>query len=265
MRQMSESGTCCVVVTYNSAPVLTDCLRSLREQQVIVVDNNSSDGSGAVAESAAGDVRVLRNDVNRGFAAAANQGILAAGRADVMLVNPDVVVAPGTVQRLAVTASRTAAGLVAPRLLYPDGRAQASARTFPTLPQLLARRTRLGTTQVGARLLGERLSPSAAAGTRNVDWVIGAVMYLRRKALDVIGGFDEHFFLYGEDVDICARLWRAGFPVVLDDLCTATHAYGRASRRTLDFRRPETRHHWASIVRLARTYPRQFFLGRPIT
>lgn len=252
------------MVTYNSGPVLADCLASLREERVIVVDNGSSDHSAELAESAEGRVSVHRNADNRGFAAAANQGVVAAGAADVVLVNPDVVVSPGTLPGLAATAGRTGAGLVAPRLSYPDGTVQESARTFPTVARLLARRTPLGGTRVGGRLLSRHLHPSTVEGVQEVDWVIGAVMYLRRQALDAVGGFNEHFFLYGEDVDICTRLWRAGFPVLRDDGCAATHIYVRASRRTLDLRRPETRHHWSSILRLARTYPSQFFLGRPV-
>ncbi|HWI04492.1 MAG TPA: glycosyltransferase family 2 protein, partial [Acidimicrobiales bacterium] len=146
----------------------------------------------------------------------------------------------------------------------PDGSVQESARRFPSVPRLVARRTPVGKTATGSRWLSNYLAPSYSFGPVEVDWVIGAVMYIQRVAIEAVGGFDEAFFLYGEDVDLCARTWKAGMPVVFHGEVYATHSYARASKRTFDFRRPETRHHWMSIIRLARRYPKQFFQSQPM-
>lgn len=257
-----------VVVTYNNRSTIEACLGGLRREFVVVVDNASVDDTVERVRRTSSRLLLVRNPVNRGFAAAANQGIAAAEGADVVLVNPDAVVSSDLLDHLALASRRTGAGLVAPRLLNPDGSVQASAREFPTFSRLLARRTRLARTKVGRRLHEQYLNPSFApglGGLQPVDWVMGAVMYLPRAALDVVDGFDERFFLYGEDVDLCARLWRAGLPVLYDTEQSAVHGYARASRHTFDLRRPETRHHWASIMRLARRYPRQFCYGRPMS
>lgn len=255
---------CVVIVTYNSAADIGNCLSALRDEDVVVVDNASSDETPAIAERHGCRTRVIRNAVNRGFAAAANQGMRAVGGADVVLLNPDVIVSPAALDRLADTARRTGAGLVAPRLTYPDGTNQESARAFPTLRHLVGRRTALRHTSLGRHWHLRGLQRPSAPELCKIDWVIGAVMYIPRTSVEVTGGFDERFFLYGEDVDLCARLWRADLPVVLDARVTAIHRYGRASKRTFDFRQPETRHHWASIFRLVRRYPMQFFFNRPM-
>lgn len=254
-----------VIVTYNSARDVVPCLAALGGERVIVVDNNSRDGTPAAVESRASAAELIRNRRNRGFAAAANQGMVAAGRADVVLVNPDVVIEPRTLDRLSATARATGAGIVAPALTYSDGRRQESARSFPTLPRLLARCTPLGRTPVGSKWRDEYLNPVCSADVRPVDWAIGAAMYIPRWAIDMTGGFDEAFFLYGEDVDLCTRIWSLGSPVILDAGAVAAHRYRRGSRRLADLRRPEARHHWMSMLRLASRYPRRFFTMRPPT
>ena len=255
---------CVVIVTFNSAAHIGDCLRAVHDEAVVVVDNGSSDDTVPIATAFGKRVRVIANSSNRGFGPAANQGMRACGDADIVLVNPDVLVSPGTLDQLAHSARRAGAGLVAPRLLFPGGASQESARTFPTIYHLLGRRTRLRRTTIGRRWHEDSLPERSTSGLWRIDWAIGALMYLPRASVELIGGFDEQFFLYGEDVDLCVRLWRAGLPVLLDADATATHGYGRASKHTFDFRRAATRHHWASICRLAGKYPFQFFLRRPV-
>ena len=255
---------CVVVVTFNSGSDIAACLRSLRDERVVLVDNASTDDTIAIVDKFSGPVHVIANGSNRGFAAAANQGMRAAGQTDIALVNPDVSVGPGTLDRLAYTADRQGAGIVVPCLTYPDGASQESTRSFPTLYHLLARRTRLRETSLGRQWHLDSLPSCRKSPVQPVDWAIGALMYIPRSALARTGGFDEKFFVYGEDVDLCARMWRSGLPVLLDIDATATHRYVRSSRRTFDFRQPATRYHWASICRLAYKYPRQFFLNQPV-
>lgn len=262
----SSPPRCCVVVTYNSAGAIAGCLEALAGETVIVVDNASSDSTASLVQAAAakGRVRLVALPENLGFARAANIGFRLAAPDDVVLVNPDAVPEPGSLDRLARTAAETGAGLVAPRLLYTDGELQESARTFPGLAPIAARRTPFGRLAAGQRRLTAHLAPTQGSGVRRVDWVIGALMYIPRRSLDAVGGFDERFFLYGEDVDLCTRLWAAGRPVMLDTEATATHAYGRASLRTFDLRQRETRLHWLAIGKLALRHPGPFWLGRPV-
>lgn len=255
---------CVVIVTFNSGSDIEVCLDSLRNERVVVVDNASGDDTLAIVARFGPRIHVIANQRNRGFAAAANQGIRAGRQADIALVNPDVSVSPDTLDHLAFIAIRQSAGIVAPRLTYPDGARQESTRAFPTLYHLLARRTALGATSLGRRWHRNSLPSYCESPIQPVDWAIGALMYIPRAALALTGGFDERFFLYGEDVDLCMRMWRSGLPVLLDADATATHRYVRSSRRTLDFRQPATRYHWASICRLAYKYPQEFFMNRPI-
>jgi GT2 family glycosyltransferase len=254
---------CVVVVTYNSAHDIADCLSALRGEDILVIDNASRDGTGGIAAKAGGRVQVTRNRTNVGFGAAANQGMRAASGCDIVLVNPDVRITRDVIDELQSTAQRTGAGVVAPRLVYPGGPVQESARRFPSVARLLARRTPVGRSTIGLRWLAEDRTP-VTSGPVESDWVIGAVMYLPRQTIETVGGFDEQYFLYGEDVDLCARCWQAGLPVIVAGHVEATHSYARASKRTFSFQRAETRHHWVSILRLARTYPRQFFTSRPL-
>lgn|GEM_PF-448171 len=260
-RAPSPPSRRCVVVTYNSARTIEACLRSLAGESVIVVDNGSSDDTLAKVRRFDGDVRVIALQGNHGFAHGANLGFKHATPNDVALVNPDAMPAPGTLDRLAMIAETRGAGLVGPRLVYPDGLVQESARTFPCFSRLAARRTRMLGTRLRERLEASYVAPAFKRHVCPVDWVIGAVMYIPRRSLDEVGGFDERFFLYAEDVDLCTRLWRAGRPVLLDPHSVATHAYARQSKRTFDLRQAATRHHWTSIARLAGKYPTAFWLG----
>lgn len=258
----TERSRSCVIVTHNSAEFIEKCLEPLRAEDVIIVDNASSDGTLGKLCSGPSTPEVIRLPVNVGFARAANIGFKRAGRRDVVLLNPDARITTEALDALASTARTLRAGIVAPRLLHEDGRVQDSARTFPTVWSLVARRTPFARTRAGAAIQGAHTRPSYGDGPGNADWVIGACMYIPRRALDRVGGFDERFFLYGEDVDLCARMWAAGLPVVLDRDVVAEHVYARSSKRTFDLRQAPTRHHWASMARLGRRYPRSFFSGR---
>jgi N-acetylglucosaminyl-diphospho-decaprenol L-rhamnosyltransferase len=156
------------------------------------------------------------------------------------------------------------AAIVGPRLLNGDGSAQASARTFPTLSNALARRTIWRVTPWGRRALAEHLAPPCGDHEDwvAVDWLLGAAMLIRGEALQALGGFDSRYFLYCEDADFCARAWRQGYTVLYCPDVVFKHEYQRASRRTLDLTSRATRAHLRSTVRLAASYPRQYFGGR---
>ncbi|HEY9556948.1 MAG TPA: glycosyltransferase family 2 protein [Acidimicrobiales bacterium] len=265
---MSGPSRGVVVVTYRHADDIVACLASLGdESRVVVVDNASDDGTAAVVAEQFPHVELVRSPENVGFARAVNLGIERVAPLDVLVLNPDAVVGPTTVDDLATAlAAHPHAGMVAPRLLSPDGSVQDSVRSFKTVQTLLARRTPYGSTRRGRAVLAAHLGGTAeidpTAGAVPVDWALGAALYVRRKAIDAVGPLDPRFFLYEEDADWCARMWAGGWQVLYAPWIVASHGYRRESRRTWDLRHAPTRHHWASIFRFLLKHPGMVLLGR---
>lgn len=208
-----------VIVTWNSGPELLACLRSLQYNpptvawEAIVVDNGSTDGSIARVREELPWVRVIANGHNRGLAAANNQGIAASQAPFVLISNPDVVYAPGSIDALLdLLTRRDRAAFGVAKLLYPDGRLQTSAGDLPSTVQAL-----LG------RRLTQRVRPGAGPRMWWDDWAhdeertIGhgaeACYLVRRSAVDEIGLQDERFVLDWEGVDWSSRAWDAGWEV----------------------------------------------------
>jgi GT2 family glycosyltransferase len=255
--------TTAVVVTFNSAAWIARCLGALGDRPTIVVDNASTDDTVAIVRDAHPAVRLIARSRNGGYAVAVNEGARAAARDDVLIVNPDVIATEAAIATLeAHLAANPAVGIAAPRLLYPDGSVQESARTFPSPLKLLARRSALGRTPWGRRLRASYLmTDDVATDPHPVDFVIGAAMLVRRAAIDAVGGMDERIFLYGEDVDWCYRMWERGWEVHLVPAAAMEHDYERSSRRTLDFRSASVRYHWVSMLKVYALHPR-LLIGR---
>lgn len=201
-----------VIVTYRSAAHLPACLAALpAAAQVVVVDNASDDNSAAVAEAAG--VHVVRNHENRGFAAAANQGAREGDGDLVLFLNPDAVVAARDIRLLcAAFTNDNRLGAAGPRLVAPTGGEQQAWWPLPspggTWVEALA-----------AHRLLRRQNPRKG-------FVVGACLVVRRVAFDAMCGFDERFWLYGEETDLCRRLWDSGWKVRLVPEATATHVGG---------------------------------------
>jgi GT2 family glycosyltransferase len=158
------------------------------------------------------------------------------------VLNPDIAFDEhGVVERLYRHLEDPGVGLVAPALVLPDGRIQDSARHIPTPLDLLLRR----------HFAAER---GAIWDGGEVAWVVGACFLVKREAWDAVGGFDERFFLYFDDVDLCWRLRQAGWSTYVDTSVKVRHAFGAQSRRPLWAKR--TRHHIVSAARFYRENPR---------
>lgn len=246
-----------IVITYNSAQWIRACLQSLGGVPTIVVDNASRDETVAIVREEFPAVRLVARASNGGYAVAVNEGAALVPEDDVLVLNPDLVVRPGSIEALGTyLRDHPRVGIVAPRLVNPDGSIQASVRTWPTPFTMLARRSPFGRTSIGRRALARHLMENEVPmEPRPVDYALGAAMLVRRDAIREVGGMDERIFLYGEDVDWCYRMWQADWEVYVVPGSVMEHRYERLSRRTLDFRSPATRHHWASVFKLFAIHP----------
>lgn len=231
-----------VLVHYNQWELLLSCLRSLRsstikdDMRIAVIDNASRglpSGAGILLEEAFdGPVQLVRNRTNVGFGRACNQGAgLLPGAAAYLFLNPDVEVESETVGQLAAHLRRdTEVGIVGPRLRYPDGAIQDSYRRFPRLFDQLLKRTPLHRWRFLRRRVRKYLMwDKDKDRTEDVDWLVGACLLVRREAWERIGGFDERFFLFYEDVDLCRRAWLAAYRVVYHPQARAMHRKERLS------------------------------------
>ncbi len=227
------------IVAWNVRADLKDCLRSIRrarpaiEYEVLVVDNRSRDGTGDMVETDFPETVLIRNNRNRGFAAASNQAIRSGRGRYLLLLNPDTRVTEGALEEMVgFLDRRPAAGGAGPRLLNPDGSLQPSVRAFPTFAAAFGLFTILGDLGLFRRARADYLRHGFDYGRpAAVDQPMGAALFLRRDALDEVGILDEGFFLYFEEVDLCRRLTRAGLPLWYNPAAAIVHRGGASTRQ----------------------------------
>jgi N-acetylglucosaminyl-diphospho-decaprenol L-rhamnosyltransferase len=208
-----------VIVNWNAGSYLADCVRALQAStqtsfelgDVVVVDNASSDGSvDRLAELRS--VRVIENDVNRGFGAACNQGASVGSGELVLFLNPDTAVPPTALDEAAAFMTDPASegiGICGVRMMSADGEEGFSCSRFPTLWMWTGKM--LGLAAVLPRLVpDQRMAPSELEANGVVDQVIGAFFLIRRPLFEKLGGFDERFFMYLEEVDLAYRARELG-------------------------------------------------------
>lgn len=225
-----------IVVNWNTRELLAECLASVADTaedidlETVVVDNGSSDGSSDMVRERFARVRLIANRANLGFAPANNQAIAATATPYVLMLNSDARLCRGALRCLLerlVSAPR--AGLVGAQLRDPGGAFQLSHVRFPSLGREVLVLSGLG------RLLYGRWYPSFGpdrdAPARVVDWVGGACMLARREALNDVSGFDEGYVLYGEEMDLCYALRRAGWQVWYEPAAVVIHHGGASTAR----------------------------------
>jgi GT2 family glycosyltransferase len=223
-----------VVVVHDEGPELARCVASLEPQvdEVVVIQN------------------LVDNPQPLGFAANANRGIERTSTPYVVVANPDTEAAPGAVSILREFAeSRLRAGVVGPQLLYPDGTHQPSRRRFPTVGGTLVRRTPM------RKLMNPdyHYYDDRPVVPTKTDWMLGAFLLLRRQMLDELGGFDEGYRLYGEDIDLAYRAKKASWERWYVPDARVTHVHARVSDRR--FLTRHTLWHWRGIGRFVRKHP----------
>ncbi len=211
-----------VVASYNARDVLRACLASLRTAgpslaiEVVVVDNNSRDGSPEMVAAEFSEVTLLRNEHNEGFGRANNRALKIARGRYVLCLNSDTVIPEGSLEPMIEFLDENPdVGIVGCRLERPDGELDpACKRSFPTPVSALARFLHLDRIFPNSRVLGSyRRTFEDPAGRYEVDSVVGAFMLVRREVIQEVGGFDEDFFMFGEDLDWCWRVKRHRYKV----------------------------------------------------
>jgi len=224
-----------VVVNHDAGDLLLECVTSLRAEgvsELVVVDNASSDGSSERLEAVDDGVRVVRTGRNLGYGAGANRGLAVVEAELVLVANPDVVVHQGAVAALAAALEADPSlGVAGPQILDADGTRYPSARRFPSWVDA-AGHVVLGAWAPGNRFSRRyRMDDIDLVGSCEVDWVSGACFMARRSTLDELHGFDERYFMYLEDVDLCFRARRLGYGVSYVPAATVTHVQGHSTAR----------------------------------
>ena len=214
-----------VIPTYNTAAMTLGCCRSVlssmpESSELIVVDDGSHDGTVDVLSSQAPQVRVLRLETNRGFAAAANRGVAEATGDIILLLNSDAVVEDGALQAfLSAFENDSSLGVAGARLLEQDGRPQWSGGTTPTLLWMIG-------VVSGAGHLARRFRRKIDDPNRGIDWVSGAAMAFRRAVWRDAGPLSERFLFYCQDLDFCVHARAAGWKIRIIENARVVHALG---------------------------------------
>lgn len=222
-----------VIVNYASWPLVSRCVESLNETgyedfEVVVVDNDRVE-----PPELRSPARMIRNPENAGFARACNQGIAASSGEYVVLINPDTLVEREFFTSLEeFLAENPQAGVIGPRIVDGDGGLQLSARREVNFVSGLFGRTSLLTRLFPRSTFVKKQFPAVTELTRPtpVDWVSGACMVIRRRALEEIGGLDERFFMYFEDADLCRRARESGWSVYYLPRVEVVHQTGGSTR-----------------------------------
>ena len=238
-RQINERASI-VIVTCNSKAKIGALLDSLDEaganvvQETIVVDNNSSDGTIEVFRHYP-RVKVISNARNLGYAKAINIGLKEAKSEYCLVLNPDILVIPGAIEiMLDYMIRNPKTGIAGGKLLNDDGTLQYSVRRFLDLRTYLYRFTPLRGLMAGSAIERYYLMQTwDHDDNRAVDWVLGGCMMIKKSALSEVGCFDESFFIYFEDVDICYRMWEKGWQVAYAAEAAMFHKHTRTSANRL--------------------------------
>jgi len=271
-----------IIVNWNVRDLLRQCLASIAcskfqvpslnnlkpdtvQLETIVVDNASTDGSVEMLRTEFPNARVIENKANVGFGRANNQALASAQGRYLFLLNPDTKLSPDTLQTIFDYAeANSRVGIIGPKLFYGDGTLQSSRRRFPTLATAFLESTKLQQWFPGNGVLARYyMRDTSDDATQQVDWVNGSVMFVRREVYDQVGGFDEGFFMYSEELDWCYRAKHAGWQIVYLPTAQVTHYEGKSSeqaaaRRDIHFNSSKVRffrkYHGAFVAEILRAF-----------
>lgn len=226
-----------IIVNYKTAPLTAALIKSLlslplpKASEIIVVDNDSQDDSVYLLRSDFPEITVIDNGRNVGLAAGVNRGIQEAKGQYYLILNPDMIALPNSVQTLVdYMDQHEDVGMAGAKLVSPSGKLQYSCYRFYKPMTIVYRRTPFGKTAHGkaeiSRLLMKDFNHKEV---KDVDWLMGACLIVRAAAVKKVGGMDDQFFLYFEDVDWCRRMWEAGWRVTYVPQAVFSHFHQRSS------------------------------------
>lgn len=227
-----------IILNYNTKNLLRECLRALRlarpeiKMEILVIDNDSADGSAAMVLSEFPEARLIRAPRNLGYAGGNNLGIKSAVGRYIMIMNPDILVFPGSLESfLSFMEANPGVGIAGPQLINPDGSIQYSCYRFQTPFTPLYRRTAIGLLPFGRRAVKDYLMEDFDhRSVSDVDWLLGGALLVRRSALETVGLLDENFFMYFDDTDWCRRFWENGWRVAYAPVSRFVHFHQRHSQ-----------------------------------
>lgn len=211
-----------IILNYKSLGLTKQCLRGIKSSRVnlaheiIVVDNCSRDNSVEnLKQEFPADIKIIDLSQNRGYAAGNNAGINQSEGRYILILNPDVTVFPGVLEKLVQFMDQNPAiGMAGPKLINPNATIQNSCYRFPAWYTPILRRSPLGKLSWAKKHLNQYLMRDFDhKSSRPVDWLLGACLIIRRQALNAVGLLDEEYFLYIEDTDWCRRFWENNWPV----------------------------------------------------
>jgi GT2 family glycosyltransferase len=228
-----------VIICWNDWEIISECLRSIYEGtrstecEVIVSDNGSSDGSVRLIRENFPRVRLIQNGANLRFSKANNVGIQASRGEYILILNPDTVIHDGALDSwVAFADAHPEAGAFGCRVLNPDGSYQHPARPFPTIWRAWVAALYLRPlAYFSTAFISDTYTGWQGETERPIDWQSGCGVMLRADLLKRLGGFDEQFFYYYEEVDLCHRVWDAGYPILYTPEVTITHLGGQSSTK----------------------------------
>ncbi|MFH0891184.1 MAG: glycosyltransferase family 2 protein [Candidatus Falkowbacteria bacterium] len=225
-----------IILHYKNTAKTAKCLDSIKNSdlgalayETIVVDNGSGDDIAAILKDRYPEAILISSEKNLGMGGGNNLGIRKARGEFLCVLNDDIVLKKDSLMILyRQTRADDKIGLAAPKLINSDGTFQPSGFRFPSLATPVLRRTFLG--RYFKKYLDGYVAGEADSGAlRECDWIMGSCLFIRKSVLDKVGGFDERFFMYFEDTDLCRRIWHAGFKVLYYPEAAVIHEHSRYS------------------------------------
>jgi len=229
-----------IIVTYNSESEIVDCINSLLPQlidfngEIIIIDNNSTDNTiSLIKEIESKSISIIRNDTNLGYTLANNQGIKNTKGNYILLLNPDTIVPNATIINLLnEIKDNKNIGAIAPQLRFPNGMIQNSCRRFPRRRDILYESIGLSKMFKNSKEFNYwKMGDFDHTKSRLVDQPAGAALLIPKKIIDKIGLFDEQFPMFFSDVDLCKRIWAAGYNIQYTTNSYITHKGGASVYR----------------------------------
>lgn len=231
------------IVNYNTKNLVKQCVKNIinsnisLDYEIIITDNNSSDNSVELFSKDIlprfSQVKLIKSEYNRGFGAGHNLSLQKSNAKYALIINSDIVILNDAISQLySFMEANSGCGIAGPKLIYPDLTVQPSCRAWPRFLTPLYCRTSLSSTAWGLKEIKRYdMLDYDHKEAKKVDWLVGACLMIRKTAWNKIQGFDERYFLYCEDIDICRKSWETGFEVWYVPEAKMIHYHKRLSAR----------------------------------